>query len=333
MRTLSARLSCFPWGLLMAFRRWAYRKEYLPVYKPELPVLAVGNLALGGTGKSPLIRLLASNQGAELPGWAHESGQVAILLRGYGRKSRGFKLVSQMGNVLCGLEEAGDEALMLARQCPGALVAVCEDRVEGARRLRDLGAERVLLDDGYQHQRIGRDVNVLVWRADQNPAQTGCLPFAPFRESANAALDATCIVFSRCERGDPQAAARWFGKLFSNAGKAPVPMFRMLRDTISFHSPTGQIVDPPVNFGLFSAIGDPAQLEAMLAEAGHQPRFHQAWRDHHAITPANMEQLVQRCKCENCDTLLCTWKDLVKLPTHQGLPLVVVDQQLRLEKL
>ncbi len=333
MRTIVARLACFPWGLIMAFRRWVYRKEYLPVYKPEIPALAVGNLALGGTGKSPLIRLLASTKGVELPGWEYTSGQVAILLRGYGRRSKGFRLVSQNGQVQCSLEEAGDEALMLARQCPTALVAVCEDRVEGARRLKDLGAERLLLDDAYQHQRIGRDVNVLVWRADQHPAKTACLPFAPFRESACAAMDATCIVFSRCEHANPQAAADWFEQLFRRAGKTVVPMFRMERDTISFHDPAGAILEPPLNFGLFSAIGDPAQLESMLVDAGHQPRFHKAWRDHHAFSSTDLLQLKESCRREGCDTLLCTWKDLAKLPAKHDLPLMVVDQKLRLVKL
>lgn len=334
-RILSARLACLPWGGLMWLRRRAYRGGLLSVTPVNVPVLSVGNLALGGTGKSPLVRQLATGGDQLLSGelMLELPDPVAILSRGYGRRSKGWQLVSQAGGPMCSVEEAGDEALMLALQCPQAWVAVCEDRVAGAKRLVELGAGSILLDDAYQHMRIGRDANVLLWRADQDPAASRCLPFGPFREAPSASVDAQAIVFTRGRDTQAVRCADWFHALFAAKGKPPPPMFRMRQDFAGLHSSAGErLVEDGQPFGLFSGIGDPGQLEEMLRSAGKRPVFVELFPDHYPYSQKDLARLESRMEREGCGMLVTTWKDRVKLPQQLNFPLAIVEQQCRLEK-
>lgn len=135
---------------------------------PEIPVVSIGNLTVGGSGKTPFTIALAK----ELPG-------AAVLLRGYGRKSRGTLTVAHGGQAPLSVEEAGDEALLYARSLPGITVIVAEDREEGIAEAARLGAKAVLLDDGFRHRNI-RKMDLLLVAADA-PALPFCLPAGAYR--------------------------------------------------------------------------------------------------------------------------------------------------------
>ncbi len=130
-------------------------------------VVSIGNLSVGGSGKTPLVSALASK---------YES--VAIVLRGYGRKSVGLYVVSDGENILCDVNTSGDEAMIYAHKVPQAIVIVSEDRKEGIKKAKELGAKLVFLDDAYSKH----DIKKLDFIIEVKSTNGSCLPSGPFRE-------------------------------------------------------------------------------------------------------------------------------------------------------
>lgn len=329
-----------PWGKLMQLRRCLYQRGLLPSEAPGLPVLSVGNLSLGGTGKSPLTRLLAQSaiQGSNTPLSAFIPPlptPVAILSRGYGRRSRGWVLVSKGEGPLAQLrvEDSGDEPLMLAQQVPQAWVAVCEDRREGARRLREMGAGSIILDDGYQHLALRRDGNILLWDSAVDPRREALLPFGHLRENFRAALAATVLVLGRPTPDSVRERVEDFQRLFANAGMELPPVL-VARASISALIELGSwqpLHKLAGRHGVVCGIASPDRfLQATLRQLG-TPAWSRFYGDHHAWTGADVDSLRQAVTSHQLKHLLCTWKDAVRMPADHGLPLVVADQELRIQ--
>src|ERR1035437_9285714 len=136
-----------PYAYAMRLRRRLYERGMLRSSHPGVPVISVGNLSLGGTGKSPMVLAIAHYI------MSQRGKRVAIVSRGYKRRSKGFVLVSDARRVLAKVEDSGDEAQMFAQMLPGAIVIVCEGRARGAEQATRLGADAIVLDDGFQHLR------------------------------------------------------------------------------------------------------------------------------------------------------------------------------------
>ncbi len=159
-------LLLYPLSLFYCFIVWAKYKSAKPV-SYGLPIISVGNLIVGGSGKTPLTVALATRY-----------SKPAIVLRGYGRGSKGMHLVSDGSDVLCDVMIAGDEAMLYAVLVPQAIVIVCEQRTLGIEKAKSLGAELLFLDDGYSKHAI-KKLDLLITSRQKN---SFCLPAGPFRE-------------------------------------------------------------------------------------------------------------------------------------------------------
>jgi len=154
---------------------------------PGVPTIGIGNLRVGGTGKTPhteyLIRLLAGRR-------------VALLSRGYGRATQGFVLADDSSTA----SHIGDEPLMMARKFPQLTVAVCEDRVEGVRRLMEMTQKPdvVLLDDVYQHRHIRPALNILLTEYGDPYCNDHILPFGNLREGRRGRRRADIVIVTKC---------------------------------------------------------------------------------------------------------------------------------------
>ncbi len=132
-----------------------------------IDIISVGNLNVGGSGKTPLVTALAK-----------EYEDVAIILRGYGRKSHGLYVVKNRDKILVDVQISGDEAMIYAQKVPNAIVIVSEDRKEGIERAKEIGAKQIFLDDAYSKHKIKkRDIIINV-----ESKNSACLPSGPFRE-------------------------------------------------------------------------------------------------------------------------------------------------------
>ncbi len=180
------------WAMVVWLRGKLFDWGVLPSRSFPLPVICVGNLAVGGTGKTPhvehLLRLLHA-----------EGYRVAMLSRGYGRRTKGFRL-ARPGHTAAHI---GDEPLQMMRNCPFATIAVCESRVEGMRRLLELpdAPQVVVLDDAYQHRYVRAGLNILLTEASRLYTTDHLLPWGRLREPASAAHRAQAVVVTKCRPG------------------------------------------------------------------------------------------------------------------------------------
>ena len=160
-------------SILLLPLSWLYCTAVWLRFKSKTPenfgvkIISVGNLSVGGSGKTPLVTALAQN---------YEN--VAIVLRGYGRESQGLHVVKDKKNILCDVSVSGDEAMVYARKLSNAIVIVSEDRKKGIKRAKEMGAEIIFLDDAYSKHDIEK-LDLLIEVKTQN---SSCLPSGAFRE-------------------------------------------------------------------------------------------------------------------------------------------------------
>lgn len=186
-------LSCF-YGLIVRIRRFFYRRGLKSVYKASVPVIAVGNLTAGGTGKTPMTDFL-------LKRLAKRAVKAAVVSRGYGGRFQGeVGCVADFdGKIVMRPELCGDEPYLLAQRNPGAAVYVAPVRRDGVARAEQDGAEIILLDDAFQHLAVARDLNILLLDAQAPFGNGHLLPAGNLREPLSATDDADLVVLTRAD--------------------------------------------------------------------------------------------------------------------------------------
>ena len=292
------------YGAAAAWRRQWYARHPDRRQRLNRPVISIGNLRVGGTGKTPVVehvaRLLA------------EAGySPAILSRGYGRRSapKTPTVVSDGRRILVDVDVAGDEPLMLARVLLGksVVVVVCADRYAAGRIAESqLGATVHVLDDGFQHFRLARDVDLLL--TGEHDLADEPLPHGRLREPLSAAAGADALLV---DAGYQDAAER---------------VARALRVKSAYHVTrtllpprmvgTGDTVVVPNDSRVFAfaGIARPARFFSDLTSAGWNVVGTRSFRDHHYFTRAEMKQIVTAAQKARAAIILTTDKDAVRLP-------------------
>jgi tetraacyldisaccharide 4'-kinase len=273
-------------------------------------VISVGNLAVGGRGKTPVV--------ARVCALVREEGRaVAVLSRGYGGAFRGhWLLVSDGQRVLASAREAGDEPAMLARQLPGVIVGVGRLRARVGRALEERFGPLVhVLDDGFQHLPLHRDLDLVCLHARDLAGTT--LPGGRLREPLSALGRADLVLVAGL---DGQSAS--LGEL---VGRERI--LRLGRKVLGFAARGGGPAPAPRRPFLLAAIAEPDRFLAdVKAHAAEEIAGTAFFRDHHAFTPAELEAVSRRAREERADAVVTTEKDEVRLPEgfDPGLPLRVL---------
>lgn len=287
-------------GTAVALRNLAYRVGLFRTHHAGVPVVSIGNLAVGGTGKTPLTLWLARRLAAT-------GARVAILLRGYSGRSRGVTVVSRGAGPEVDVESAGDEAIMLAKCFPG-VVLTARRRLDGVAAAEQLGCQVVLLDDGFQHRSLARDFDLVLI----NDRRGALLPAGPMREHRAALKRADAIAFVVKTEDEfvpqPPAAVRRLAK--------PVFVARFLAKAL-VASDGGRWRELPV--GLLSGrrvaavagIADPAPFYALIRQWETQLEEIFEFPDHHRYTRADWQRIARGTR--NIELIVTTEKDLVKL--------------------
>jgi tetraacyldisaccharide 4'-kinase len=303
-----------PLGLLFegatALRAALYRRRVFPQVRLSGPVISVGNLSVGGSGKTPVVGLLAR--------LLMEKGHpVAILSRGYGGSFRGECLVVSDGkSVLAGADTAGDEPVMLARALPGAVVAVGARRDVVGRAVESRFGRRVhLLDDGFQHLRLARNLDVVCVSASD--LEDRLLPAGRLRESP-AALQRAGLVLLATDGATPAALARAREQL------GPERTFLTSREVIGFADTGGAAAPAPRQAFLVSGIARPERLVNDVQAQGVAVVGHAIFADHHRFRGAEVAAAGQRARAAQADALVITEKDAVRFPASAELPVRVL---------
>ncbi len=308
----------FFYGIGHRLRLAAYRRGLFSAHRFPCRVISVGNLTLGGTGKSPLVMQIAEL----LRDHGH---RPAILSRGYrGSTENPVNVVCDGSQVLLDPEVAGDEPVMMARRLGNVPVLVGPDRVRtGEYALKHFGATVLILDDGFQHLAVQRDLDILLLDADRPFGNGHLFPAGPLREPAAALRRADLLCLTRCRKaGSIPAAVR------SLAASLPVVQTRF--EPVSFaRLDDGAWVPPdflkarPV--AGFCGIAQPADFRRTLEAVPLKVVWFQSFGDHHAYTAGDLRTVDQAAQHAGAQFLLTTEKDAVKTKlSGVKLPLVVV---------
>jgi tetraacyldisaccharide 4'-kinase len=301
------RLASHPYALVLRLRALGYRLGLLRSYRLPCPVISVGNLTLGGTGKTPMVARLAT----EMIG---RGRRVAVLSRGYGGTANGeLRIVSDGSRILLSAEESGDEPYLLARKVPGLMVVIGADRYRaGLLALGELKPDIFILDDGFQHLRLHRDLNLLLLDAS-NPFATGAtLPAGLLREPRSAAGRADLVIYTRSSEGGkrpdlfPGKHCLWTkhhlsGILPLAGGGGGLCPFESLQ--------TSRVL-------AFSGIADPESFFASLEARGVGVVTTIAFPDHSRYGEAEIAAILRLKKASGSTVLVTTEKDAVKLLPH-----------------
>ena len=296
-------------GAAAALRVAAYRRGLLPRHRLRGPVISVGNLSFGGSGKTPVVARVAEIlRDAGYP--------VAILSRGYRGRFAGSALVVGEGNgPLASAADAGDEPAMLARQLPGVVVAVGRRRdVVGGMVESRFGPRVHVLDDGFQHLRLARDLDLLC--LDAGDLADRPLPAGRLRESPAAAARADLLLVTGPTPGEAEALASRFG---------PERTFRVTRRVVGFFGLDGAPRPAPRRPFLLAGIARPERFEADVRSRCGDMAGRAFFSDHHAFRMAEVTEAARRARDAGADALLTTAKDAERLPAAPpGLPVVVM---------
>ncbi len=298
-----------PYGLAVRMRVALYRWGWLAERKLPCPVISVGNLTVGGTGKTPVVialveRLLASGK------------RVGVLSRGYRRHSLDAMLmVSDGRTLLAGPADAGDEPHLIATRCPRAVVAVGVDRYKlGRWVLERYPVDCFVLDDGFQHLALHRDVNVLVVDVSDPSGLQALLPAGRLREPLAAASRATAVLLTRADMGNWRDVA---AAIEAATGKTVPPIRSRFTAQALVNVVTGEVRAVETLSGrralAFSGIGNPASFLMLLRSLGLTIGDEIAFTDHHAYGMSDLEMVRERAGRCGADVIVTTEKDAGKV--------------------
>lgn len=276
------------------------------ILRAPLPVVSVGNLTVGGTGKTPIV--------AEIVGRLARAGhRPAVVSRGYGgRAGRGPLLVRDASGAGPGPAVTGDEPWMLAARFPGIPVLVGSDRYRGVVAAAAEGAGVVVLDDGFQHRRLARDLDIVVLSGEHPLGNGRLLPAGPLREPPSSLRRADLLVLV-CEE-EPSSGPQ------DHAVGEPIPRFGILRARrrpLGFVAADGSAAPRPERAVAFCGIGDPASFRRTIERLGVSLAEFAGFPDHHRFSNSEIAALLARARSDGVP-LVTTEKDLARL--HDRLP-------------
>lgn len=277
----------------MAIRHALYDQRLLPSFTVEVPTICVGNLAVGGTGKTPMVeyivRLLLAN-----------GLHPAILSRGYKRATHGFVMADERSTVTT----IGDEAMLMHRKFPEVPIAVCESRVRGVKQLKRQVKQLdvVVLDDAMQHRALRCGLTILLTPYDKLYIDDHLLPWGTLRDLPHRALKADAIVVTKC----PDSMRPIDMRVVDN--RLHLPTYQQLSFAGIEYAPMEQEGTPLVLCGI-------AQPQYMLDYVkSRYPKVElMAYPDHHQYNAKDLDEIMRRA--ENFDFVLTTEKDIQRLRT------------------
>lgn len=261
----------------------AYQRLSKKTIDLGIPVISVGNILVGGTGKTPVIIAIAKDK-----------ENVAVVLRGYGRESRGLFVVSNRGKIEQTVQTSGDEAMLLAQNLPKATIIISENRTDGILKARELGCEIVFLDDGYRHHEI-KKFDILL-RPKEEPTNIFCLPSGGYRD--------TKMMYS-------------FANLVLKEGEN-------FTRIVTFKKAQEVVVNLPKDLVLVTAISKAYRLLEYLPQNISTVIF----EDHHIFTDEDIEMITLKY---SDSAIVTTAKDMVKLEQFNLDNIYLMDLEVQIE--
>ena len=319
----------FIYDIVVRARNIFYRSGFFRSRQVGVPVISIGNLTSGGTGKTPLVEWTAralSSLGL----------RVCVLTRGYGRENPNQRVIASDGTeLLAQVAETGDEAFMLAERLKGEAAVVCDsDRVSAAHwAIEHLGSEVLVLDDAFQHQRIARDLNILAVDAT-NPWGNGySLPAGILREPIHELSRADCVIITRADADNSARLQHEISKIHPGV---PIVLSRMKQTELRKLGTNSSLPNSreikASRVAAFCGIGNPESFFNLLRTSGYTLNYQQIFRDHHNFTQADVDQFIRAAQSHGALAVLTTVKDAVKARSlNFSLPCYVAEIEIEFD--
>lgn len=299
-------LAALGYGAAVAAHRRYW--ELLGRWTPPVPSICVGNITLGGTGKTTFVREIALRL-------AERGRRVAILMRGYGRAGAMTQRIAHDGvQLLATPAEVGDEAVMLGESLGHTAVVVGASRVRSAEQaVQELGAEVLVLDDGLQHWRIRPHLSLALWDATEDPLGARMFPRGRLREPLAALRYCDVIALTRADLpGIPATTAQALER--ASGGR---PVLRCAHRPVALRAMDGATLPPNAVAGervlAASSLGNPRALRATLELLGASVVGERAFPDHHLYSEEDVRSIAEDAQALRAAMIVVTEKDVVKL--------------------
>ncbi len=300
---VAAWVASKPYTFAMRLRRWGYRRGVLASHDSPVPVISVGNITTGGTGKTPMVAWIVRHL-------AESGRKPAIVMRGY----RAVKTAP-------GSEPKSDEAELLA-ELTGVPVIVEPDRVAGARRAAKGGADVVVLDDGFQHRRLRRQLDIVLIDAVEPLGFGHCLPRGLLREPPAALADADVIIITHADEVTPERLASLRDRLTVLGGQGAT-MAEAMHKPVAVIDEAGLRHGPKVLAGrkvfAFCGLGSPGHFFASLVGLGAEVVGELEMGDHAAYRQEDLTKLAESARRCGAEIMVTTQKDHIRLAGLAGV--------------
>ena len=302
-------LLLFSWlyGCVVVLRNLLFDWRIFTTESVGVPVISVGNITTGGTGKTPVVGLIVKML-------QERNIRCAVVSRGYKRETRGLVEVSDGSSLKTTARNAGDEAFQLATRLPKAIVVVDEQRVRGARyAVERLKAQAVVLDDGFQHRALHRDLDIVLIDAARSPFNMAMLPAGYRRDALSSLKRASAVLLTKVkpdvnvEKLKEQVGLYTNAKFFSSS--FTVRAFRRAKTgfSVGLNSVKGK------QAVAFCGIGQPESFKGSLEDLGIRVSSMISFEDHHPYSDSDLRRVVAEQEKFKAEYIITTEKDLARL--------------------
>ena len=294
----------FLYRVIIWLRNFCYERNIFRSQKLPCKVVSIGNISLGGTGKTPAVISLTNH-------FQKQNISVAVLSRGYGRKTKNTVLVSDGKKTLSDWLLVGDEALLLANNLKSVPIVVDENRVRGGQFIvNKFNPDIIILDDGFQHRKIQRDVDIVLLNCLDSSKDYRLIPLGKLREPLTQLKRADVILWSKSNLEHAQKISI---QPFTNASVFESSLH------IKSHVWSRNKTKMPLQYlrgkscVLVSGVGSPESVIKTAKDTGVDIRVHLQFKDHHNYSPEDLSRIQNSMKDTTSDFVLTTEKDRVKL--------------------
>ena len=310
--------------LFVAIRNFLYDIKLLKITKLSCKIVSVGNITVGGAGKTPTVIAIAKFL-------QKENNSLAILSRGYGRESTGTRVVTDGKAAPASWKNVGDEPVLMAKHLSNIPIVVDENRIRGGEYLiNKFNPEIIILDDGFQHRQLHRDIDIVLVNSNMSKFNNRILGFMNFREPWKSLKRAHIIFLTKSD--SVASSAKLLEKLKSTA----LPLFKTNINPSSFliDQKTNKVDIKEFNGKtalLYSGIGDPKSFEKTVTNQNIDVLYTIKFRDHKNYTTSNIKKIRSKFNETNADVILTTEKDFLKF-NELDLPIYSIPVTMEIDE-
>lgn len=294
------------YGFIIEIRNLLYDFRIFKIHKFNIPIISVGNITSGGTGKTPFIMYLIEHL-------QKSYSKIVVLSRGYGRASKGLQIASDGKGSIIDSDKGGDEPVLIATKFSNIPVIVSEKRYKGIERaIKDFKTDLILLDDAFQHRQVARDCNIVLIDANQPIQKDKILPLGNLRENQKSLNRADVIVITKIDSDSE------FGKKIKYFDKfsAEIYFSKYLISSIEHVNAIGSAKTTEFkqeSFIAFSGIANPDSFIKSIIDSNVKIENKIYFKDHKNYSDKDIKLVLNEAKKRKCRNIITTEKDLVKL--------------------